>query len=50
MEFMEAVSDIETLQNKFKEQADYFWEPLDGKTSYLKVSPRLEYKESNRNA
>ncbi|MBW2217789.1 MAG: hypothetical protein JRF34_11465 [Deltaproteobacteria bacterium] len=50
MEFMEAVSDIETLQNKFKEQADYFWEPLDGKTSYLKVSPRLEYKEYEQSA
>ena len=43
MEFMEAVSDVEISQKKFQEQADYFWESLDGKASYLKDSPRLEY-------
>ncbi len=43
MEFMEAVSDVEISQNKFQEQADYFWESLDGKASYLKSSPKLEY-------
>lgn len=41
-EFMEAVSDVEITQKKFQEQADYFWESLDGKSSYLKSSPRLE--------
>ena len=41
MEFMEAVSDIEISQTKFQEQADYFWESLDGKGSYLKSSPKL---------
>jgi putative NADPH-quinone reductase/putative sterol carrier protein len=43
MEFMEAVSDVEITQKKFQEQADYFWESLDGKASYLKSSPKLEY-------
>ena len=43
MEFMEAVSDVEITQKKFQEQADYFWESLDGKASYLKSSLKLEY-------
>jgi len=43
MEFMQAVSDIEISQTKFQEQADYFWESLDGKASYLKSSLKLEY-------
>lgn len=43
MEFMEAVSDIEISQKTFQEQADYFWESLDGKASYLKSFPKLEY-------
>ncbi|MBW2249195.1 MAG: NAD(P)H-dependent oxidoreductase [Deltaproteobacteria bacterium] len=43
IEFMEAVSDVEITQKKFQEQADYFWESLDGKASYLKSSPKLEY-------
>jgi len=43
MEFMEAVSDVEITQKKFQEQADYFWESLDGKASYLKSFPKLEY-------
>ena len=43
MEFMEAVSDVEITQKKFQEQADYFLESLDGKASYLKSSPKLEY-------
>jgi len=42
-EFMEAVSDVGITQKKFQEQADYFWESLDGKASYLKSSPKLEY-------
>ena len=42
-EFMEAVSDMEVTQAKFQEQADYFWETMDGKASYLKNSPKLEY-------
>jgi len=42
-QFMEAVSDVEITQKKFQEQADYFWESLDGKTSYLKSSSKLEY-------
>jgi putative sterol carrier protein/putative NADPH-quinone reductase len=40
---MEAVSDPGISQEKFQEQADYFWGSLDGKGSYLKSSPRLEY-------
>ena len=40
-EFMEAVSDVEITQKKFQEQADYFWESLDGKASYLKSSFRM---------
>jgi putative NADPH-quinone reductase len=40
-EFMEAVSDVEISQKKFQEQADIFWESLDGKASYLKNSPTL---------
>ena len=43
MEFMETVSDVEITQKKFQEQADYFWESLDGKASYLKNSLKLEY-------
>jgi multimeric flavodoxin WrbA/putative sterol carrier protein len=42
-EFMEAVSDVEITQKKFQEQGDYFWESLDGKASYLKSAPKLEY-------
>jgi putative NADPH-quinone reductase len=42
-EFMEVVSDVEITQKKFQEQADYFWESLDGKASYLKSSLKLEY-------
>ena len=43
MAFMRAVADAEITQKKFQEQADYFWESLDGKASYLKSSPKLEY-------
>ena len=43
IEFMQVVSDIEISQKTFQEQTDYFWESLDGKTSYLKGSPKLEY-------
>jgi len=43
MTFMEAVSDPEITQKKFQEQANYFWESLDGKASYLKNSRKLEY-------
>jgi len=46
MEFMEAVSDVGITQKKFQEQADYFWESLDGKASYLKSSPKLEYNNN----
>ena len=45
MQFMEAVSDVEITQKKFQEQADYFWESLDGKASYLKSFPKLEYSD-----
>jgi putative sterol carrier protein/putative NADPH-quinone reductase len=47
---MQTVSDPEISQSKFQEQTDYFWESLDGKASYLKVSPRLEYEECEKNA
>ena len=43
--FMETVSNVEISQKKFQEQADYFWESLDGKGSYLKNSPKLEYAD-----
>ncbi len=42
VEFMQAVADTEITQAKFKEQADYFWESLDGKSAYLTDSPKLE--------
>jgi multimeric flavodoxin WrbA/putative sterol carrier protein len=45
-QFMEAVSDVEITQKKFQEQADYFWESLDGKASYLKSSSKLEYSNN----
>jgi hypothetical protein len=38
---METVSDVEITQKKFQEQADYFWESLDGKASYLKSSSKF---------
>jgi putative NADPH-quinone reductase/putative sterol carrier protein len=41
--FMRAVADAEITQKKFQEQADTFWESLDGKSSYLKSAPKLEY-------
>ena len=46
MAFMEAVSPVEITQKKFQEQADYFWESLDGKASYLKSSSKLEYSNN----
>ncbi len=46
-EFMKTVSDVGITQKKFQEQADYFWESLDGKSSYLKSSPKLEYANDN---
>lgn len=42
-EFMEVVSDVQITQKKFQEQADYAWESLDGKASYLKDFPKLNY-------
>jgi hypothetical protein len=42
-EFMQAVSDVRIAHKKFQEQADYFWESLDRKASYLKSFPKLEY-------
>ena len=50
MAFMEAVSDPEISQNKFQEQTDYFWKSLDGKASYFKISPKLEYEACEQNA
>jgi len=41
--FMETVSNVDVTKKKFQEQADYFWESLDGKASYLKSSPKLKY-------
>jgi len=46
IKFMETVSDVEIAQKKFQEQADYFWASLDGKASYLKNSPKLEYNNN----
>ena len=43
MAFMRAVADAEITQKIFQEQADSFWESLDGKSSYLKSAPILEY-------
>jgi len=42
--YMQTVANIEITQTKFKEQADYFWESLDGTKAYLKNSPKLEYE------
>ena len=39
---MSAVSNPEITKKKFQEQANYFWESLDGKASYLKNSSKLE--------
>ncbi len=40
--FIKAVSDVGISHKKFQEQADYMWESLDGKASYLKNFPKLE--------
>jgi len=40
--YMQTVANVEITQTKFQEQADYFWESLDGKKAYLKNSPKLE--------
>ncbi len=45
IEFMQAVSSIEITQKQFQEQANYAWESLDGKKSYLKNFPKLKYAE-----
>ncbi|MBL6971320.1 MAG: NAD(P)H-dependent oxidoreductase, partial [Desulfobacterales bacterium] len=42
---MQTVSDPEISQSKFQKQTDYFWESLDGKASYLKNCPALEYAD-----
>ncbi len=42
--YMQTVANVEITQTKFQEQADYFWESLDGKQSYLKNTPKLEYE------
>ena len=45
-EFMEVVSDTQITQKEFQEYANYAWELLDGKASYLKDFPRLDYTGS----
>lgn len=40
---MNKVSDPDTSQAKFQENANDFWESLDGKGTYLKDAPKLEY-------
>ncbi len=47
-EFMQIVSDAEISHKKFQEQADYMWESLDGKASYLKNFPKLEYTNDTK--
>jgi len=42
--FMQTVALMEIAQTKFQEQADYFWESLDGKKAYLKNTPKFEYE------
>ena len=42
--YMQTVANMEITQTKFQEQADYFWESLDGKKSYLKNTPKFEYE------
>jgi hypothetical protein len=39
---MDSVADVRIPRQKFREQADWFWEALDGKGSYMENAPRLE--------
>ena len=48
MEFMQAVSDPGVTQKKFQEQADMFWKSMEGKTSFYKAAPKLEYDAENK--
>jgi hypothetical protein len=41
--FMDAVSNAEISQEKFKALANTYWETMDGKASYHKTAPRLDY-------
>ena len=41
-ESMQTVATMEITQAKFGEQADYFWESLDGKSAFLASAPELE--------
>ena len=41
VEFMQIVASMEISQAKFGEQADYFWESLDGKSAFLANAPKL---------
>ena len=43
MEFMQIVTDPGVTQKKFQEQADIFWESLDGKAAFYKEWSKLEY-------
>lgn len=40
-ELMEVVSNTQITKEKFQEQANWFWESMDGKASYMKHSPGL---------
>lgn len=41
--FMDAVSNAEISQEKFKALANAYWETMDGNASYHKTAPKLDY-------
>jgi hypothetical protein len=44
--FMDAVSNAEISQEKFKALANTYWETMAGKASYHKTAPRLNYSKA----
>jgi hypothetical protein len=42
-DFMDAVSNAEISQEKFKALANTYWEIMDVKASYHKTAPKLDY-------
>jgi hypothetical protein len=46
IEWMDAVARVPISRETFGRQADWYWESLDGKGSYLKRAPRIEAADS----
>jgi hypothetical protein len=40
---MNTVSNADVSQANFQQNANYFWESLDGKKAYFKGAPKLEH-------